>query len=255
MATTTNYGWTTPDNTALVKDGASAIRTLGSSIDTTLKAQIDAQIPDTLLTTTGDVIYASAANTPARLGIGTSGQVLQVSGGLPAWTTPAASGGMTLISTTSFSGTSITLSSIPSTYKHLLMTFTDISFTAAARSLQMRVNGLSTALYTYASVTKEGSSSVPQTSFGAASGALQFGNASFGAGSTVATRGYGSINLYDYTSALNKQGNATFNSNDGGGQTMVTCNYQIELTSTISSITLLSAGTFASGAVKLYGVS
>jgi hypothetical protein len=34
MATTTNFGWTTPDNTALVKDGASAIRTLGSSIDT-----------------------------------------------------------------------------------------------------------------------------------------------------------------------------------------------------------------------------
>ena len=34
MATTTNFGWSTPDNTALVKDGASAIRTLGSSIDT-----------------------------------------------------------------------------------------------------------------------------------------------------------------------------------------------------------------------------
>jgi hypothetical protein len=36
MATTTNYSWTTPDNTAYVKDGASAIRTLGSSIDTSL---------------------------------------------------------------------------------------------------------------------------------------------------------------------------------------------------------------------------
>lgn len=35
MATTTNYGWTTPDNTAYVKDGASAIRTLATSIDTT----------------------------------------------------------------------------------------------------------------------------------------------------------------------------------------------------------------------------
>ncbi len=33
MATTTNYGWTTPDNTDLVKDGALAIRTLGSAID------------------------------------------------------------------------------------------------------------------------------------------------------------------------------------------------------------------------------
>lgn len=36
MATTTNFGWTTPDDTALVKDGASAIRTLGSSIDTSM---------------------------------------------------------------------------------------------------------------------------------------------------------------------------------------------------------------------------
>lgn len=36
MATTTNFGWTTPDDTALVKDGASAIRSLGSAIDTSL---------------------------------------------------------------------------------------------------------------------------------------------------------------------------------------------------------------------------
>jgi len=85
MATTTNYGWSTPDDSAYVKDGASAIRTLGSAIDSTLKTQIDAQIPDSLLTTTGDVIYASGANTPARLGIGSTSQVLTVSGGLPVW--------------------------------------------------------------------------------------------------------------------------------------------------------------------------
>ena len=35
MATTTNYGWTTPDNTAYVKYGAAAIRSLGSAVDTT----------------------------------------------------------------------------------------------------------------------------------------------------------------------------------------------------------------------------
>jgi len=38
MATTTYFGWTTPDNTAYVKDGASAIRSLGSSVDTSLKS-------------------------------------------------------------------------------------------------------------------------------------------------------------------------------------------------------------------------
>ena len=36
MATTTNFGWETPDDTDLVKDGALAIRTLGSAIDTSL---------------------------------------------------------------------------------------------------------------------------------------------------------------------------------------------------------------------------
>lgn len=34
MPTTSNFGWTTPADTDLVKDGASAIRTLGNGIDT-----------------------------------------------------------------------------------------------------------------------------------------------------------------------------------------------------------------------------
>jgi hypothetical protein len=83
MATTTNYSWTTPDDTGLVKDGASAIRTLGSSVDTTLKNLNPS-------TTLGDIEYrSSSANINTRLGIGTTGQVLTVSGGVPAWTTPA----------------------------------------------------------------------------------------------------------------------------------------------------------------------
>jgi len=83
MATTTNYGWTTPDDTALVKDGASAIRTLGSSVDTTTKNLNPS-------TTLGDIEYrSSTANTNTRLGIGSTGQVLTVSGGVPAWTTVA----------------------------------------------------------------------------------------------------------------------------------------------------------------------
>lgn len=36
MATTTNFGWTTPNDTDLVKDGASAIRSLGSAIDSSM---------------------------------------------------------------------------------------------------------------------------------------------------------------------------------------------------------------------------
>jgi len=86
MATTTNYGWDTPDDTDLVKDGAAAIRTLGSSVDTTTKALNPS-------TTLGDIEYrSSTANTNTRLAIGTTGQVLSVAAGVPTWTTPSASG-------------------------------------------------------------------------------------------------------------------------------------------------------------------
>ena len=83
MATTTNYGWTTPDDTALVKDGAAAIRTLGSSVDTTTKALNPS-------TTLGDIEYrSSTANTNTRLGIGSTGNVLTVAGGVPSWAAPS----------------------------------------------------------------------------------------------------------------------------------------------------------------------
>lgn len=44
---------------------------------------------DGILTTTGDTFYASSGGTPARLGIGSTDQVLKVSGGVPTWATPA----------------------------------------------------------------------------------------------------------------------------------------------------------------------
>jgi hypothetical protein len=77
-------------------------------------------IPKTLTTTTGDIIYASAANTPARLGIGSTDQILKVTGGVPVWATPAASGSMTLLSTTNTtSGVAIAISGISQSYKAL----------------------------------------------------------------------------------------------------------------------------------------
>jgi hypothetical protein len=44
------------------------------------------------MTTTGDTIYSSSGSTPARLGIGTTGQVLTVAGGVPSWAAPAGGG-------------------------------------------------------------------------------------------------------------------------------------------------------------------
>jgi hypothetical protein len=119
MATTTNYGWTTPDDTALVKDGAAAIRTLGSSVDTTTKALNPS-------TTLGDIEYrSSTANTNTRLGIGTTGQILTVSGGVPAWVAPAGGGKIlqvvtattstaTTIASTSYTDTTISATITPS---------------------------------------------------------------------------------------------------------------------------------------------
>jgi len=42
-----------------------------------------------VLTTTGDTIYSSSGTTAARLGIGSTGQVLTVASGIPSWATPA----------------------------------------------------------------------------------------------------------------------------------------------------------------------
>ncbi len=135
MATTTNYGWTTPDDTALVKDGASAIRSLGSSIDTTTKALNPS-------TTLGDIEYrSSTANTNTRLPIGTSGQVLTVNGsGVPAWTT-VSSGGMTSIASGSIasSATGIDISSISNSYKNLYLVMRNYSMTSSGY-FQFRLN-------------------------------------------------------------------------------------------------------------------
>jgi hypothetical protein len=84
MATTTNYSWTTPDDTDLVKDGAAAIRTLGSSADTTVKNLNPG-------TTAGDIDYYTSSTAKARIAIGTAGQILRVNAGAtaPEWAAPA----------------------------------------------------------------------------------------------------------------------------------------------------------------------
>lgn len=114
---TSNFGWQMPTNTDLVKDLPADFEVFGQAVDTSLMdlkggttgqvlskasntdmdftwvAQDDSNaIQNALLTTTGDTIYASSASTPARLGIGTTGQVLTVSGGVPTWATPGGSG-------------------------------------------------------------------------------------------------------------------------------------------------------------------
>jgi hypothetical protein len=132
MATTTNYGWSTPDDVSLVKDGASAIRTLGSSVDTTTKNLN----PETTL---GDIAYrSSTANVKTRLGLGTAGQVLQVNSGAtaPEWATFSANS-MTLLSTTTLSGASTTVASISGSYEDLYINIFEMTNATALSNIAL----------------------------------------------------------------------------------------------------------------------
>ena len=72
MATSPNYSWPEPDDTSFVKNGALAMRTLGNAIDTTMATMV----PKSIVDAKGDLIGATANDTPARLAVGTNGQIL-----------------------------------------------------------------------------------------------------------------------------------------------------------------------------------
>jgi hypothetical protein len=78
---TTNYNFVLPTASDLVTDLPADFDVALQGVDTRLKALQPG-------TTLGDLAYSSAtANTNTRLGIGTTGQVLTVVGGVPAWQT------------------------------------------------------------------------------------------------------------------------------------------------------------------------
>lgn len=86
---------------ALVSDGSgfvSAATTTSTEIGyvngvtSAIQTQLDAKIAKTLTTTTGDMIYASSANTPARLAVGSANQVIKSVGGIPTWSTAPTAG-------------------------------------------------------------------------------------------------------------------------------------------------------------------
>jgi hypothetical protein len=79
--------------TTLTVTNPTADRTITFPDTTGTVALLTQVINNTLTSTTGDIIYASGANTPARLGIGTEGFVLTVTSGVPAWSAPSGGGG------------------------------------------------------------------------------------------------------------------------------------------------------------------
>jgi hypothetical protein len=181
--TTTNFGWDIPQSTDLVKDGATAIAALGQDIDTAMVdlkggttgqvlakasgtdldfswvAQDDSNaIQNAIVDAKGDLIAATAADTPARLAIGTNGQILTADSTAATgikWATPATTtSGLTLIAKTTFtSAASQSFNNVFSaTYDNYLVKIVlDASSTSGGNtSMRLRASGTDLTSATYA---------------------------------------------------------------------------------------------------------
>jgi hypothetical protein len=236
-------------NTANTTAGSAS--TAASNAQTTANAAI----PKSTVTTAGDIIYATGSAAVTRLGVGSAGQVLAVNSGASAveWITPSAGGGLTLIATTNMSGSSVTVSSIPSTYKHLMIVFKKVYYNSNDYPIQFRFNSDSSNSYYWQGLRSYNASVDPTGSNG-----TQFEP-------NIKTRNaadnylnmFGSFNLYNYTTTTPKGYDSRFYWADSGGtkgQTIADGTYYN--TSAISSITVIAAGqSFSGGTMYTYGVS
>ena len=249
MAITTNYSWSTPDDTALVKDGAAAIRTLGTSADTTVKNLN----PETTL---GDIAYrSSSANVKTRLGIGSTSQVLTVAGGVPTWATPSGGGGMTLLSTTSLSGTT-TISSISQSYKKLYIVAKAMQSTNNNISFYAQFNGSTASDYIWGTY----GASISSVAYTASSAATNL----FPVGHSNGTSGYTNQNQFimeipRYTETENRFYTVTYfggEDTNNASRRAVFVDALYADTTAISSLTILASGNAAyTGTLYIYGVS
>jgi len=276
MATTTpNFGWAVPTSTDLVKDGAVAIETLGDAIDASLldlKGGTTGQVlkkntntdmdfiwsADSAgmtnpMTTTGDTIYSSSGSTPARLGIGSTGNVLTVAGGVPTWSAPAGGGqNFTLLNTggTALSGSTLTISGL-SGYGSLFLIL-DTATTNANATIGLRLNTDTASNYRYSGQT---SNSLTSYSMGIFSGgyasttyipiaSLSNGSSAFYGG--VEIKGANSTGI----KVITTKGSPGGVNGDVGFD-----NYGVYVgTSVISSLSLIcTSNSFDYGTVYLYG--
>jgi len=206
------------------------------------------------MTTTGDTIYSSSGSTPARLGIGTAGQVLQVNSGAtaPEWATPAA-GGMTLISTTTISNNAtVSLTSIPQTYNSLYVVIRNYKPATAFVSLRMRFNSDNGSNRHRADIYNSAFYYNTGFAFNGTSTEIAPSN------DTSVASGLTTITIPDYTNATTwKQGQfVTVSTNSVTTEFLyVTGTSLYNQTGAITSLDFFSAsGNLTSGTILLYGV-
>jgi hypothetical protein len=174
-----------------------------------------------------------------------------VAGGVPSWAAPS-SGGMTLISTTTLTGASVTLSSIPQTYKNLQLVIRNFKPATDSSGIQMRINGDSNA-NRYKSLSENDDSS---TAFDATALSNVYANAQDNSTAT----GLSVCNIFDYTNAVTMKFtmSRTFGNNSVTPANARWLNW-IGLYNQIDAITSLvllpTTGNFTSGTALLYGVS
>ena len=222
----------------------------GTSGTVTLALDSAAVIAPTIVDAKGDIIAATAADTVARLAVGTNGQVLTAASGQATgleWATPAA-GGMTLISTTTLTGAGTTLSSIPATYNSLYIVV-KLFLPAIDGGLFLRVNGDSASRYT--SFTNYGLT-------GAQTFSLTETRVSPSQDNTV-VQGLSVIEFFDYTNTTTwKMWRSTAITNDITTTTSARGNMELGVynqTGAISSLLFFTnSGNLTSGTVLLYGV-
>ena len=204
------------------------------------------------MTTTGDTIYSSGGSTPARLGIGTAGQVLQVNSGAtaPEWATASGGGGMTLLSTTTLSGASTTVSITPTGYVALAISIEGVDLSAGGDGVSMSINNAGN---THLSLVRgEGTTASIATTNNST---FNYNN---GTDMDSSANNAGWVNIYNPTSSTNwkPMDIRTGWVNNGS----VNCSYfgggVFKDNTAVSSIVFdqFGAVTFSAGTVKVYGV-
>ena len=259
---TTNYGFVLPTPTDLVTDLPADFDVALQGVDTRLKALQPG-------TTLGDIAYSSAtANTNTRLAIGSTGNILTVAGGVPTWSAPASSGGLTLISETVASAvSSVTLGSIPQTYKQLYLIWNGIQHSTAGNFFGIRFNNDSGTNYPHMGWGEVNNSGTTQAIENATEvGDVPNGRTPFGYSSdssNISSQAQGYLIIDNYASSTKYKFWNTLFSYKESTTTTYSFNYQgtYKSTTAISSIDIfraLGAGTFSNStntSIRLYGIS
>jgi hypothetical protein len=169
---------------------------------------------------------------------------------VPVWATPAATG-LTLLATTTFTGASITVSSL-STYKQLVFVLRNVHVVTTGY-VYIRFNSDTGNNYTSNSI-KAANTGITASNYGTGVGSgLAF---YVGDSATATNKLSGVITVYaaDQTSGSSYISSTGFN--DGTGNTTTTVNGRYFNSAVISSITLGdNGGAFSGGTLMTYGVN